>query len=336
MILTLLLLSLFLAVAHGASALVVSLLVAFDRNLLGLTAALRTKLYWAALFAPLALAGLVLATVMGPSLLELAGVAGHCEAIPGHHTHLCFLHFSARPSLPLVLAGSLLPVLTLIRGVRSYRGWAWERRAVLSLVRTGRPRAGGSGVVEFDSAVPICVTLGLRSPNIFVSSAAMRALGPADLGAALEHERAHVMRRDDLALLAGRVAALLHVPPYGRKLLARWQQESEIVCDAIAARRTGAPADLAGAIVRFHRALVDLRRAAPSAGACLCQTSATVLDRRVRALLHDSAGADQVHDGGRFAIGVGLLVLGVGLLLQAGDLHHAIESALGILGVLHA
>lgn len=336
MILALLLLSLFLAVAQAASAVVVSLLVACDRPLLGLPAPLRTKLYWAALFAPPALAGLVLLTVMGPSLLELAGVAGHCEAIPGHHTHLCFLHFSVRPSVPLVLAGSLLPVLALVRGVRSYRGWAWERRAVLSLVRTGGPRAGGPGVVEFDSAVPVCVTMGLWAPKIFVSSAAKRTLGIADLDAALEHERAHVRRRDDLALLAGRAAALLHLPPFGPKLLARWQQESEIVCDSIAARETGAPAELAGAIVRFHRALVDLRRAAPTAGACLCQTSVMVLDRRVRALLQDPEIVGDVGETGRFAFGVGLLLLALGFLLQVGDLHHAMESVLGVVGVRHS
>lgn len=332
MILALLLASLFFALGYGISALVVLLLVALEKQLLRLTPQWRTRLYRGALFAPLTGASLVLGTVLMPSFLELAGVVGHCDVVHGHHAHLCFIHFSARAGLPIVLLGALLTLVTVARGLRSFRTWAWERRAVLSLVRTGRPRAGLSETIEFDSEVPVCVTLGLWTPRIFLSTAAIRTLGPADLDAALEHERAHAKRGDDLALLVGRLAVLLHMPSFGPRLLARWQQEAEIVCDAFAARRTGAPAELAGAIVRFHRALLELRRA-PCAGACLCQTSATVLERRVRALLEDSSMADPTLEGRRFAFGAGLFLFAIGLLLQATNLHHTIESALGLLGV---
>lgn len=335
MILALLLVSLFIALGYVISALVVFLLVVFERRLLVLPPELRTKIYRRALYAPCAGAALLLATVLAPSFLELAGIAGHCDIVAGHHVHLCFLHFSARAGFAIVFLGGVLTLGTAVRGLRSIGTWARERRAVLSLVRTGRPRAGVSGTIVFDSEVPVCVTLGLRKPRIFLSTAAIRALGLSDLDAALEHERAHALRRDDLALLIGRFAALLHFPSFGPRLLARWQQETEIVCDAFAARRTGAPADLAGAIVRFHRALMELRRAPPCAGACLCQTSAIVLDRRVRALLEDSSEFGHASGAGRLALGAGLVLLALGLLLQARNLHHTMESALGLLGVIH-
>lgn len=335
MILALLLLSLFLAVAHGASAFVVLALAGSEKRLLGLAPRWRAKLYRGALLAPFTIASMVLVTVLAPSFLELAGMAGHCDVVRGHHAHLCFLHFSMRAGLPVVLFAGILPFAAMARGLRSFRSWSWERRAVLSLVRTGHPRTGVSGAIEFDSDVPVCVTLGLWTTRIFLSTAAIRTLGPADLEAALEHERAHALRGDDLALFLGRFAALLHLPFFGLRLLSRWQQESEIVCDAIAAHQTGAPADLAGAIVRFHRALMDLRRPVPLAGACLCQTSAAILERRVCALLEGPPAAEHAPDDWTFVIGTAVALLAT-LLLQATSLHHATEAALGLLGVVHS
>lgn len=333
MTLALLLVSLFFAFAFAISLFVVVFLLVREQWLLRLSPERRTSFYRAALLAPFAGAALGMLAVLAPSFLELAGATGHCDVIAGHHVHLCFLHFSASAGLPIAVVGSFVLLLATARARRSFRAWVRERRAVTSLVRTGRPQRNESGVVEFDSEIPICVTLGLRKPSVFLSSAAVRALGTSGLAAALEHERAHMVRGDDFALFVGRIAALFHLPWFGPRLLARWQQESEIVCDAFAARRTGSPVDLAGAIVKFHRALLEFRAAVPCPGACFCQTSPAVLERRVRALLE--ASSEEEEDNGRFALLAGLLLLGIGLALQAFDLHHAMESALGVLGVIH-
>ncbi len=338
MTLALLLISVFIGLAYVVSAGTILSLAAARRPLARAPAGRRTQLYWIGLLMPLLSASVILAVVLLPSLLELAGLwSGHCREIPGDHVHLCFRHFSAPDeTLPIVFVGALVLVLTLSRTGRSLGTWIRDRRALASLVWAGRPRArpGAGDVIEFDSELPVCVTLGSSSPRILVSTGAIRALGEPGLGAALAHERAHIARGDDRALLIGRIAALFHLPFIGRRLLLRWQQESELVCDAFAAERTGNPADVADAILRVHRALLLVRTpSAMCAGAPLCQTSDVLLARRVHALLEGSPSPESAPHAAIPSFR-GALVLFVSLaVLEAPQLHHALESALGLMGV---
>ncbi len=324
MILALLLVSVFFGLAYVVSAGTVLSLAAARRPLARAPAAPRRDRR--------------LIVVLIPSLLEQAGLwSGHCQVIPGDHVHLCFRHFSAAgEALPIALLGALALSLTLSRATRSLAAWIRERRALCSLVCAGRPRPlpGASDAIAFDSELPVCVTLGSTAPNILVSTGAIRALGKPGLDAALEHERAHVARGDDRALLIGRVAALFHLPFIGRRLLLRWQQESELVCDAFAAQRTGNPADVADAILRVHRALLVVRaQSAICAGAPLCQTSDVLLARRVHALLQGPMSpAPAAHDAIP-AFRAALVLLSALAVIEALHLHHALETALGLMGV---
>ena len=177
MILALLLVTVFFALAHILSAAAILCVAAVERPLTRLSAQLRTRLYWIALIAPLTGGTLGIGAALVPSLLELAGYGtGHCLVVSGHHVHLCFLHFAAgTATLPIACLGTLVLSVAVTRAVRSLLIWTRERRAFAFLVRAGRPRPRVGDVVEFDSELPVCVTMGLRAPQVFVSTGAVRS-----------------------------------------------------------------------------------------------------------------------------------------------------------------
>jgi Zn-dependent protease with chaperone function len=74
-----------------------------------------------------------------------------------------------------------------------------RQRALLALLAHGDPKVPGALVVDHPAAAAYCVP-GLRSRIVF-SAGALELLGPAELGAVLAHERAHLRERHDLVLL---------------------------------------------------------------------------------------------------------------------------------------
>lgn len=74
-----------------------------------------------------------------------------------------------------------------------------RQRELLALLAHGDPKAPGALVVDHPTAAAYCLP-GLRS-KIVISVGTLDLLGPAELGAVLAHERAHLRERHDLVLL---------------------------------------------------------------------------------------------------------------------------------------
>ena len=203
------------------------------------------------------------------------------------------------------------------------------------MLATSTVRPLGRREYLFDSEIPFCVTSGLLRPTIYISSAAVDALGSGCVVAALAHERGHVSRHETRARFVAAVAAAFHVPGHGRSLLLEWQHDSEFVCDQFAARGAGSATIVAEALVRFQRAMLRSQAAPIDAGACLCAQESTLHARVSSLLSSDPSDSDSFSDSATaYVLGVAFLILGGAL--QAPRLHHVIESLVGALGSLVA
>ncbi|WP_217237639.1 M56 family metallopeptidase [Streptomyces sp. AC555_RSS877] len=96
-------------------------------------------------------------------------------------------------AIAIALAGSFAFHLTRARRART------EHREALDLVGRHSPRLSAT-VLPYD--IPAAYCLPGRRPRIVISDAAVRELTPAQVGAVLEHEQAHISGRHHLALAA--------------------------------------------------------------------------------------------------------------------------------------
>jgi Zn-dependent protease with chaperone function len=110
----------------------------------------------------------------------------------------------------------------------------------------------GVGVVM--SEYPFSIVWGFGRARLVLSSGLLCALTEEELGGLLEHEAAHHARRDNLMKLA--LALLGHLSlafPLSWRLLQWHAEQVEMVCDEVAAARTAAPLEIAGALVKLRR-----------------------------------------------------------------------------------
>ncbi|MBV8345319.1 MAG: TonB family protein [Candidatus Eremiobacteraeota bacterium] len=135
-------------------------------------------------------------------------------------------------------------------------------RLAVSFVRLERirrraqplPLAGCDVYACDDLAVPIVA--GLSDPLIVVPSDLAARLSPADFRRVVEHERAHVRRRDPLWNLVQRVIeATLFFNPWVRIAAAALSNEREAACDDWVVARTGSADEYAACLAALAQML---------------------------------------------------------------------------------
>ena len=138
------------------------------------------------------------------------------------------------------------------RGARSlWRRLAAGRRFLAGLRVVEHRRIGEAMAAIIDHDHPQAFCSGLLRPRIYVSTATLAVLEPAELEAVIAHESHHAMRRDPLRMLAAEVLAdtFFFLPALGH-LARRYRQLAEVAADA-AAINAGGTAPLASALLRF-------------------------------------------------------------------------------------
>ena len=149
------------------------------------------------------------------------------------------------------------------------------------------------------SDYPISFVWGFGRSRLVLSSGLLRGLSGRELRGVLEHEAAHHFRRDNAVKLAFAFAAhatLLF--PLARRVLA-WRSESvELVCDEIAAARTRAPLDIAGALVKVRRMTLPSPGLSVAPATEFLPATATSFEYRVRRLIdfHEAPPRPSVAD----------------------------------------
>jgi len=298
-------------VAALASALVGVAGVAGRGLLRRLDAGSRLRVLTAAAVAPGAVALVAVAASFASSLL--AGI-DHCTAHADHHPHLCVAHARLEHghllAVVIGLAATRWVFAAASAAARTWRSWRTER----ALAAIG----AGSGVARIvDGMPPFAATIGWRRPRAYVS-----AQVPPDLRkVVIAHELSHVRNRDPAARALADVALAFHLPGVAGWLRHALHAAQEARADADAAREIGDPLAVADALVRFARL-----RPIPVGGATagfegdVASRVEELLDARRRSVL------------GAHWIVAAAVACTAGLLATSHDVHHAVETVLGLLG----
>jgi Zn-dependent protease with chaperone function len=306
--------------AGGVALLVALALPRLLPRLAAASPARRARVLTALCLAPLA-AGVGLAVLcLLPSLYAaLWPGLDHCTRHTDEHLHLCVFH---PPTAVLGGVATVVCVAFLLavaaRGVPGVLRIRRARRVLVRLRHLSEPLP--PDVRSVDTDAPFSFTGGLLRPEIYLSRGLQDGLDPSQLAVVLEHERAHVRRRDLLRRFAAQIGALFHGPSTGRVLLSAIDLACEEACDEEAAVRLGDRVQVAQALVAAAR-LVP-RVPASLAGGVVGFT-ADALTHRVQSLLgrpHGDAGTP-----GWFGLGAA-----IALMALAPALHHATETALSL------
>jgi Zn-dependent protease with chaperone function len=134
-------------------------------------------------------------------------------------------------------------------------------------------------VLRISAAVPAMTATGIVRPKVLLSGAAESMLTANELRSALNHEVAHVRRRDNLKKLLLRFVAF----PGMSGLEAAWLEATEMAADDAAVSNAGEALDLAAALIKLARlgpveAPVDLT-------AALMASPGAVMNARVERLI---------------------------------------------------
>jgi Zn-dependent protease with chaperone function len=134
-------------------------------------------------------------------------------------------------------------------------------------------------VLRISQTLPAMAAAGILRPRVFVSRAVEFVLTAGELQTALNHEVAHLNRRDNLKKLLLRFVAF----PGMRGLEAAWIEATEMAADDAAVSNAGEALDLAAALIKLSRlgpvgTPVDLT-------AALVQSSVALMNARVERLV---------------------------------------------------
>lgn len=284
---------------------------------LGPTARARRTFWWSVSPPVLGVALTMLCFV--PSGLAGIGLGSdHCPDHDDHHPHLCLRHPPHGDALGLIAYAPLLAGSALLAGATMLA--ARSRRLVRSLAPLAAPHPTRD-FVRLNATRPLCFTAGLVRPRVYVSSGLLSALGSASLEVVLEHEKAHVRRRDPFLWWLTSTLSLLHLPPTRRLLLADFALACEEACDDRAARRLGDPILVAETILSVERLLALRSTRLPGPAFAFGGSN---IDARVRTLLHPPADRTPRW---RWTSRVVVALLA---LAAASPLHHLTETALGL------
>ena len=181
-------------------------------------------------------------------------------------------------SLILGICGAVLGIfgvgnaaMAIRRASRSISTWTNEAQPVNSRVPVP--------VLRISGVVPAMIAAGIVRPRVLLSGAAESMLTANELQTALDHEVAHVRRRDNLRKLLLRFVAF----PGMSSLEAAWLEATEMAADAAAVSNASEALDLAAALIKLSR----LRPTEPPVDltAALVHGPASITSARVERLI---------------------------------------------------
>jgi Zn-dependent protease with chaperone function len=210
--------------------------------------------------------------------------------------------------IPLVLGvcGALLGIFGMVnvtmaarRASRSISTWTNEAQ----LVEAGAPVP----VLRIPRTLPAMTAVGIVRPRVLVSNVAEFLLTANELQTALNHEVAHVRRRDNLKKLLLRLVAF---PGMGG-LETAWFEATEMAADDAAVSNAGEALDLAAALIKLSR-LSPLEpgsvEAAADFSAGLVHSPASAMNERVERLVawSDERRVPLQKRSGRYGLACGM------------------------------
>ena len=178
-------------------------------------------------------------------------------------------------------------------------------------------------VLRIRRSVPPLTAAGILRPKILLSGSAEFLLNGNELRTALNHELAHIRRRDNFKKMLLRFVAF----PGMRGLEAVWLEASEMAADDAAVSSTADALDLAAALLKLSRLKAD--EPSPDLTAALVHGHAAIINARVERLISWPERPEAVRDfSGKSVLAIVLPMIAIfaityGSLLA--DVHRATE-----------
>jgi beta-lactamase regulating signal transducer with metallopeptidase domain len=202
------------------------------------------------------------------------------------------------PFLAVWLAGSLTLLVRVGRDVLAAERLVKRARTIPLPVELARRLGRVRLAISPDAPGPMAA--GLFHPSVILPEAAIQRIGTAEMAALLEHELAHIERRDVLAALAQRITlALLWWSPAMYWISRRIDEERESACDETAVARTGDARAFARSLTSQAETQLWARAPKLAVGAIGRRSQ---FGRRIRRLVEIAkAGGVPAHYSGRLA-----------------------------------
>lgn len=250
--------------------------------------------------------------------------------IPGYVSHERPGSEEAGVTLWLLASAGAALIAASIAGVAaSVRKTARLRRVWLAAARPVAVEGAGISAYALDLSYPLVAVLGVFRPRLFISTQVLRHCPARELAAIVEHELAHVRRRDNLLRLWMDAAPdLLRLTSVPARTAAAWHRAVEHRADEAASRRL----DLASALVRVSRM-------ASGSPAFVMPASALygggTIDERVRHLLGSHADSAAplwaIALGAATCIAVMAVAIAAGTGAASGAAHSLLEITVSTL-----
>lgn len=258
--------------------------------------------------------------VLGVIWPELDHCLSHSAA---GHAHLCLVH---PPTAAGAWLGWLVVLIALIGLGRPLlrditRTWR-SARLVRQLIRTA-PSSGEDGVRIVESSHPIAAATAVDS-EVIVSSSLVEALPSSLLHAVVEHERAHVNRRDPWRRMCAMLFSAGHMPAVRERLLADLELACEQASDETAAAAIGDRVQMAQALLAVARLLTQAP--APTSPITVAFGGSSI-SARVDALL-----APPLVEGRAATEALWLAAATLFCAVAASPGHHLVEHFIALLG----
>jgi len=229
------------------------------------------RLYTAAIVTPPLAALWLVAAAFLPRLWLTREAFEAAHSPPYHQLHLVGeLTVAVEPTLSYALA--LFVIVISVFSVWSNAVGSWlvgnvikrldlnaaapppEQVALVNDIAAQRALAVGLVMTDY----PLSFVWGFRRSKVIVSSGLLRTLTAKELTGVLEHEAEHHERRDNLFKLVLSLCTYTSLVFPLSRIILRWRAtEVEVVCDEAAVARTGAPLELAEALVKLRRQTIS-------------------------------------------------------------------------------
>jgi Zn-dependent protease with chaperone function len=131
---------------------------------------------------------------------------------------------------------------------------------IARIVRNAAPAPNIGPDVRLSNDISIPLAAGILSPVILLPASIVPSLDPRDIASIVEHERAHIRRKDVAGNIVARlIQAFLFFNPWVYVIGDQLVKEREFACDDWAAHATGKPDNVASCLARLAQSRSDAR-----------------------------------------------------------------------------
>jgi Zn-dependent protease with chaperone function len=176
-------------------------------------------------------------------------------------------------------------------------------------------------VLRVTGALPPLMAAGIFRPRILLSRSAEFVLNDNELRSGLNHEIAHIRRRDNLKKLLLRFVSF----PGMQGLEAAWMRASEVAADDAAVFSAADALDLAAALIKLSR--VKVAGSAPELSVGLVHGPASMINARVERLVSWSKQIEIQPTLSKAKVAAFLIPLLAGLAISYGSLLAHVHEA---------